>query len=122
MDSQAPPSDYSLDNISVIILFFSMPPICFFIVLVITHCYQHLCHGNDLDPKLPDLEAGQGSLARPPSLSTIAVDHNCHNLGRFRNKIRAHRLVLPVDREYHSSTTNIHGGFPKMNRSTAHVS
>ena len=108
MDSQAAPSDYSLDNIAVIIAFFGIPSLFFFIVFVIRHCYQRLRHGSDLDPELPDLEAGQGSLALPPSPSTSVVDHNRHNLGRVRNKIRKQRLVLPVDREYEGSTTNIH--------------
>ena len=108
MDSQSPPSDYSLDNISVIITFFSILPLFFFIVFfVIEHCYQRLRHGSGLDPELPDLEAGQGSLTRPPSPSTTAADHNRHNLGQFRNKIGTHRLMLPVDRDYDSSTTNI---------------
>ncbi|GFS34570.1 hypothetical protein Acr_00g0034740 [Actinidia rufa] len=90
------------------IAFFTIPPLFFFIVFVITHCYQRLGHASDLDPELPDLEAGQVSLAHPPPPSTTAADHNRHNLGRFRNKIGTHRLVLPVDREYDRSTTDIH--------------
>ncbi|PSS16187.1 E3 ubiquitin-protein like [Actinidia chinensis var. chinensis] len=107
MDSQAPSSDYSLDNLSVMIAFFTIPPLFFFIVFVITHCYQRLRHGSDLDPELPDLEGGQVSLAHPSPPSTTAADHNRHNLGQFRNKIGTHRLMLPVDKDYDSSTTNI---------------
>ncbi|XP_057506566.1 uncharacterized protein LOC130789780 [Actinidia eriantha] len=80
----------------------SIPALFFFIVFVIKHCYQRLRHDSGLDPELPDLEAGQDRLARPPSPSTTAADHR-----RVRNKTQAQRLVLPVDREYKGSTTNI---------------